>query len=72
MEEDKLITAEEATKMMGFTNVITVWRLARDRKIEVVVYGKRRRFWKSKVQKYIQDHTLPPLPEKEHTLPAKE
>ena len=72
MEEDRLLTAEEATKMMGFNNVITVWRLARQRKIEVVVYGQRRRFRQSVIQKYIQDHTLPAIPDKETTTPVEE
>lgn len=59
MEEDKLLTTEEVTKMLGFTNPITVLRLARARKLEVVVFGTRRRFRKSVVDKYILDHTLP-------------
>lgn len=59
MTEDRLLTAEEVTKMLGFTNTITVWRLARKRKLDVVVLGQRRRFRLSVVEQYIQDHTLP-------------
>ena len=59
MTEDRLLTAEEVTKMLGFTNTITVWRLARSRKLDVVVFGQRRRFRLSVEEKYIQEHTLP-------------
>lgn len=61
--EDRLLTAEEVTRLLGFTNVITVWRLAREHKIDVVVFGTRRRFRQSVVDKYIQDHTLPAIPQ---------
>jgi excisionase family DNA binding protein len=84
MTEDRLLTAEEVTRMLGFTNVNTVWRLARARKLDIVVFGTRRRFQKSVVDKYIQDHVLPaniepkPITQeavdkfiKDHTLEAK-
>lgn len=59
MVEDKLLTAEEVTKMLGFTNVNTVWRMARNHKIDTVVFGTRRRFRLSVVEEYIRYHTMP-------------
>jgi excisionase family DNA binding protein len=59
MEESKLLTAADVTRLLGYKNVNTVWRLLRARKIDTIILGNRRKFTKEAVDKYIKDHTLP-------------
>lgn len=56
--EDNLLTAEQVTHKLGFTNINTIWRLARARKIDIVVIGRRRMFTQEAVDKFIREHTL--------------
>jgi excisionase family DNA binding protein len=59
MEDNKLLTAAEVTRLLGYKNVNTIWRLVRARKIDVVVLGARRKFTQEAVDKFIKEHTLP-------------
>ena len=58
MEESKLLTAADVTRILGYKNVNTVWRLVRARKIDTVVLGQRRKFTQEAVDKFIKEHTL--------------
>ena len=56
---DQLLTAEEVAKMLGF-NIDYVWKLARNRELDVVIVGRKiRRFTPDAVKKFIDNHTLP-------------
>lgn len=57
MPED-FLTAEQVAKMIG-CKPDYVWKLARQRQIDVLVIGRRiRRFTPEAVNKFIQNHTL--------------
>jgi predicted SAM-dependent methyltransferase len=58
MEESKLLTAADVTRILGYKNVNTVWRLVRARKIDTIVLGQRRKFTQEAVDKFIKEHTL--------------
>jgi excisionase family DNA binding protein len=55
---EDLFTAQQIADYLGF-KLITVYRLTRKRKIDVVLLGKEYRYTKSAVDKFIREHTLP-------------
>jgi hypothetical protein len=53
--DDKLLTAEQAAEKLGYTNVESVRRLARDGHLEPVNLGENtRRYRNSDVQRLVQ------------------
>jgi hypothetical protein len=53
--DDRLLTAEQAAEKLGYTDVNSVRRLAREGKLETVNLGENtRRYRQSDVQKLIQ------------------
>jgi excisionase family DNA binding protein len=56
--ERKLLTADEVAEMLGFTNRLTIWRLARAHKIDTVFLGHRMKFTREAVDKFIRDNTI--------------
>lgn len=53
---DRLLTAEQVAETLGFTDVGSVRRLKRERKLPVVVFGDNSyRFRQSDVQRFIND-----------------
>ena len=62
---EELLTAEEVMKILKFTNVITVYRLARARKIAYTVIGREYRFTKQAVEDFITQRTVPSAQQKD-------
>jgi excisionase family DNA binding protein len=59
MEDNKeLMTAPEVAKILGY-NTQTIQRYTRQRKIDVVVIGRNRKYTREAIDKFIQEHTLP-------------
>ena len=52
-----LMTAEDVAKILGY-NAATVRRFTRQRKIDVVIIGRNRKYTHEAVDKYIKEHTL--------------
>jgi len=55
---DELFTAQQVADYLGF-KLITIYRLTRNRKIDVVLLGKEYRYTKSAIDKFITSHTFP-------------
>jgi excisionase family DNA binding protein len=60
MEENQseLLTAPQVAKILGY-NVQTIQRYTRQRKIDVVILGRNRKYTREAIDKFIKDHTLP-------------
>ena len=54
----ELLTAIEVAQQLGVTRPY-VWKLARERKIEVIIFAGARHFTQSAVDKFLLAHTLP-------------
>lgn len=54
----ELMTAQEVADYFGW-KIITIYRLTRKRKLDVVLLGKEYRYTKEAVEKFIQSRTLP-------------
>ncbi len=57
----ELMTAQEVADYFGW-KLITIYRLTRKRKIDVVILGKEYRYTKEAVEKFLKDNTLPAKP----------
>ena len=64
---EELITAEELMRILKFTNIISVYRLVRAKKIEHLVIGREYRFTKEAVEKYLNLRTVSATPPKDNT-----
>lgn len=58
MELKELMTAKEVADYFGW-QLITIYRLTRKRKLDVVILGKEYRYTKESIEKFIKEHTLP-------------
>ena len=56
--ELELLSVQQVADLLGF-KPITVYRLTRKRKIEVIVLGKTYKYTRAAVDKYIESCTLP-------------
>lgn len=56
--QPELMTAPQVAKILGY-NTQTIQRYTRQRKIDVVVIGRNRKYTKEAVDKFIREHTLP-------------
>ena len=54
---DELFTAQQVADYLGF-KLITVYRLTRKRKIDVVILGKEYRYTKTAIEDFIKSRTL--------------
>jgi excisionase family DNA binding protein len=55
--QPELLTAPQVAKILGY-NVQTIQRYTRQRKIDVVVIGRNRKYTREAVDKFIKEHTL--------------
>ena len=54
----ELLTAPQVAKILGY-NTQTIQRYTRQRKIDVVVIGRNRKYTREAIDKFIREHTLP-------------
>lgn len=56
-DDDQLLTAEQVASDLGFSDVRSVYRLKREKKLQAIVLGNNSmRFRRSEVRRFIQDH----------------
>ena len=55
---EELLTAKQVADYLGW-KLITIYRLTRSRKLDVIIIGKEYRYTKSAIDKFIKEHTLP-------------
>ena len=64
---EELLTAEELMKILKFTNIVSIYRLVRAKKIDYVVIGREYRFTKEAVEQYLNQRTVSVTPPKANT-----
>ena len=52
-KEDKLLTADEAANLLNITSV-TLWRWAKSGYLKSVKAGRKRHYWKSDIDKFLE------------------
>ena len=58
---EELLTAKQVAEYLGW-KLITIYRLTKQRKIDVILLGKEYRYTKSAIEKYLNSCTLPAKP----------
>lgn len=56
--QPELLTAPQVAKVLGY-NTQTIQRYTRQRKIDVVVIGRNRKYTREAIDKFIKENTLP-------------
>ena len=54
----ELLTAPQVAKILGY-NTQTIQRYTRQRKIDVIVIGRNRKYTREAIDKFLKEHTLP-------------